>query len=451
MSLYGTSNAFGKDIWVGRCVAQFLKTPGLLYNRMDATTPERIEGRNAFFKIQTQLQLGWAVIAEGGNYPQAVDSVYAEGKLSMIDGAATITLTRHERELLNSDTAAAEPIVAAKMRDGVAQFARQLARLQYQDGTGKLARCATSTATTTVNLQTSVGDTGSANDYDRNAATWLGDLSGSYIDIVDATTGAAIANGTGRQVQSVTRAANGGLSSIVIDAAGGNVTTSSSHVITWSASVAPFSSGTYTSGETGFPGLLAMVASSGTYLNINPATFPQWVSTVVTGSTAGTNDPFSLERLLTLYNRMALVAPDGMEPSAATGHELFSNYGVMGNAVIQLGNQIRFMDPRPGDTPSFGWRRVEGLGIPWNVDVRAPRFNLFALKMSNLYRVRPTNPVNDIFSFTTSGGDMWHLANASSGQGHADKWNAYLAGLIGFMTYARKDHGKLDDIVESGV
>ena len=41
--------------------------------------------------------------------------------------------------------------------------------------------------------------------------------------------------------------------------------------------------------------------------------------------------------------------------------------------------------------------------------------------------VRPMNPMNGLLDFITTGsGDMWHLANATSGQGHATKMLAYL-------------------------
>lgn len=446
MSLLSPTGAFGKDTWLPGCFDQLENTPGLFYNLFDTIDPVRIEGRRTFFKLEKGDSLGQSVIPDGGDFPDAEDPEYAEGQLDMSRLAHTAQLTFGEWEMLNTDAAAAVPVVERKLFKAVQKMTREIARISMMDGSAVLARAAASSASTTVNLQAVDGTGGAAVQADRDRYNWLAG-NRALIDIVDATTGVAITNGTRRKVIDVNPAAN----TITLDAAGGNVSTTTSHRIVWHKSVSSVG-GAYVSGE--FPGVNAILKTDRTYLGINSAAAGNsyWDATVVSGDTPGTNQMISLDRLLKLRNRMANSAGDGMQPSRESEHCVFSNFGVASAAIEYLAPGIRYADPKPGDTADFAWQRVEGLGLMWYTDVHYPHNVLDILHKPSIKRVKPKRTMQEILDFLTVGADsMWHLANASVGQGHAAKVNAYLTGLIALMTPKPAEHGRLDDIIELGV
>lgn len=449
-NLFTTTGAYGKDTWLPRLYEQLEDTPGLFYMHLEANDPERIEGRKAFFKVEMGDSLGNEFTSDGGNFPAPVDATYAEATLDFQRMSHTIELTFGEWEMLQTGDGAAAPIVARKMTNALQKFVRETARVTLMPGDAKLARCAASGPALVVNLQSARGGTSTANQIDRDAFNWLA-ANRARIDIVDATTGAAIANGSNRTIIATSKGAEGGTNTVTLDAAGGNVTTTTSHVITWANSVSAFSSGAYTSGE--FVGVGGIPNTARTYLNINSATAGNqwWDGVAVTGDTAGTNQMITLDRVFRLLNAMALSAADGMQPTAEKGYEFFSNTGVAAAAVQYLAPAIRYMDPTPNDTPDFGWRRVAGLGIPWFVDIHYPHNVLDCWFMPDLHRVRPKVTFNNPMDFVTSGsGSIWHLKNASSGGGHATAVRAYLTALMGVKTGKPANHGRLNDNIELG-
>ena len=51
ISLFTPTGVFGKDTWLDGAWRQVEDTPGLFFNMVDQTEPERAEGRNTFFKL----------------------------------------------------------------------------------------------------------------------------------------------------------------------------------------------------------------------------------------------------------------------------------------------------------------------------------------------------------------------------------------------------------------
>lgn len=451
MSLVGTTNDFGKDIWLEGLYEQYLTSPGQFYNMLADSDPERIEGRNAYFKVKTGNSLGGGVIDEDGDFHQPIDPTHDEARLTMSTLDHTVKLTLKEYEDLNSGRAAAVPVVQYKLGEALEQFKRDIARMCLMDGEGVLARCTTTSGATAVNILTSNGDSGSANQYDRDAFNWLASNQ-AYIDIVSSSTGAAISNGSGRKVTSVNK------SSGIVNIAdgGGNVTTSTSHYITWSGNVVNFSSGSYTSGE--FPGVNAILQKDRTYLGINSNTAGNefWDGTVVgaedRGGTAGTNKLISLDDLMTLITEMAQYASDGMQPTAEGGYCLFSNYGPQNAAVEYLAGSVSYVNPTAGERYDFGGTKATFGGMEWYADVRYPRNVIDCLHKPSLKRVRPTNEVVPMFNFIPGPiNGIWNLQNASSGTGHSAAYRAYLYAQVGMMTPKPAAHGRLDDVKEKGV
>src|SRR5262245_42240853 len=129
--LYSPTDPFGKDNWLPGCISQFLTTPGTFFRMVDDIAPERIEGRNAYFKVRIKRSLGQGTTPQGGAFPAPIDPGYAEGKLPMSRLSHTIELSFDEWEMLNSRNAAAVPVVEEKMGEAVKTMAWDIGRQQY--------------------------------------------------------------------------------------------------------------------------------------------------------------------------------------------------------------------------------------------------------------------------------------------------------------------------------
>jgi hypothetical protein len=436
-----TDSPMSKDTWLPGCTEQLEDTPGLFFNIVDQAEPTRIDGRNCFFKLGIGRSLGQRMVQpRGGDLPQAESRAFDEGVVTVARLAHTIEVTMDEFEMLRREAAAAVDVVADGMAAATSMMTRTLARQSHGDGTSILARADAGGPSLTVNLQETA-----SSQYDRDRGNWL-EANGAIIDIVDATTGAPITNGSDRFIVDVAD----DYSTITLDTAGGNVTTTTSHRIVWAGSVGDFSSGTYTSGEV--VGLGQLMKADRTWMGINSSTAGKsyWNPVVVQGSTPGTPENFSLGRLQSLFVRMAKRSIDGMEPGPQSGHVLFSGHGVAAHAISQYADSIRYVNPEAGDTLRFGFREIEGLGLTWLTDVHYANNVLDCLRIRGEYGikfVRPMNPMNGLLDFITTGsGDMWHLANASTGQGHATKMLAYLTGNFGMCCKKPSDNGRLDDV-----
>ena len=437
MSLFSPSGPFGKDTWRPGLVNQLERTPGLFYNLIDAGEPERIQGRNAYFKLDIGDLLSVTTIGEGGDFPTPIDAEYAEGAYETSRLAGSTGLTFDEWEYLNSDAAAAVPIVQEKLKKALEKLVRELSRQTHMDGSALLARCGVTSASNNVVILATAG-----NQVDRDRWNWLAPRR-AIVDIVNLTTGAAIA--TDRIVTARSKSGN------TVTISGAAVTTSTDHGIVWKDAVDPFSSGTYASGE--FDGLGAAMKVGRTYMGVNSASAGNdfWDPRKTFGGTPGTPEAFSLHRLQELFVEMADYNPEGTQPTPEQGYALFSNLGCMHSALNALQGAVRYVNPQPGDRASFGFSQLEGLGLPWYGDIHYAHNVVDCLRISGFKKVVMANQMQDILDFVTTGsGDMWHLANAASGQGHATKVFAYLTGRFGICTLAPNEHGRMDDVIELG-
>lgn len=452
MSQLGTTNPFGKDTWLPGATKQYEAALGYVFPVMDANPDWRVDGRNIFGKTIVGASLGSKVIpadtgAGAGSFPAGDDATFDEFKLAMSRLSHTIELSYDEFELLNSNDSAAVPVVAAKTTLAVEQITRDALRMMWMDGTARLARCAVSTATTTVNLQSVNGDAGGANQVDRDRWLWL-DSGRAKIDIVSAATGTPIANGVGRKIISTTRDAGG--NTITLDAAGGNVTTAATDVIVWSLNVA--GGGTYTSRE--FPGILAAMDSANTYLNINRATPGKeiWRGNVVTGATAGTNENISLANLHKLIHKIATTY--GKQP-VSSSHYCCYNLGVQGAILTYLAGGIRMGIDNVDVAPKGFQETIPVLGMAGRPDIHAPRNNFFMFcndDDSTFRWVKPKNRRWSIMDFAAGAiQGIWNLKPTAGAASYDAAFLAYLNGLMSLMTPRPNAHGRLTDITEQGV
>lgn len=425
------SSVFPRDVWEKRINRLNEKSPGQFYSMVQNAEPKEISGLDFKFTVETGDPLSAAMTPEGGDFPTPIDGTYTTGVYSAkrITGSVGLTFDEHDR--LQRDPGAAVPISQEKTTNIAAYLVRQKARQVYGDGTAVLARCGnTSSSNTVVILNTA------SSQVDRDDENWL-QPGRALIDIVHGTTGAAVA--TARKIVSRTA------TTIVIDGAAVS-TTSGTHVVTLSGSVAPYSSGTYTSGE--FAGLAAALAQSGTYLGLSRSTYDMMRASSLQGGTPGTPEAWKLARLQNIYAQMAQWSKDGVPPSPATGHVLWSNVGVSNSAINALQSAVRYVEP--GAEPNYGFTMVQGLGMKWYVDTKYSHNVLDILKMDGIYRTRYADEVVAPMQFLPGTDGIWTLANAASGQGHATKFHAYLTETCGLAVTRPKDHGRLDDIEENG-
>ena len=442
MSISGTTNAYGKDMWLRDAVDALERSPGNLYGDLTPQEPIRVEGRNAYFKVRISDQLGFGIVPENGALGRGNDMVYLEGRLTMARLRETIEMSFDEFEMFASYEAGAIPLVTDKMTTAVSTMQRQLSRIIWSDGSARLGRCAASAATTVVNLQVLNGDPGftAGNQIDRDRFNWL-DGQRARIDIVDATTGVPIANGSNRTVIAADLVNN----TITLDTTGGNVTTTTSHIIVWAGSVV---NGTGASRE--FAGMLAAIADTGTYLGIDRAIAGNstWKSYVVNGATTGTNELFTTNSWFKLLNRMARQHPMGQQPTPDS-HTAYSNFGCQAAVVQQLIQGIRYTD---NGTPDVGWRVAELLGIKWKSDHHAPHNNIFLIDPRKAGLVKPKNQRFAMLNFLPGAIDgMWNLANSATAGQHDATYIAYMTGLCGLAVTEPMRMGRLNDMTELGV
>jgi len=438
MGLWAPNGVYGKDTWQPGIVEQLENYPGLLFTMIDRAEPDRIEGNNTYFKLRTGDALSVNMIGEGGDFPTPIDGTYLQGKYETERIAASAGLTFDEWEMLNSGSAAGVPVVQEKMEQILKKTVREIARQTYGDGTGIIARCGNTSTSNTVNLLTTA-----TNQYDRDRVNWLA-ANRIMVDIVHGTTGATVA--TDRRVTAV--AAD--FSTITISGATVS-TTSGTHVITVAKNVGAFSSGTYTSGE--FDGLGQVMKADRTYMGVNSATAGQefWDAVIVQGSSPGTPEAFSLNRLQRLWAKMAVTNVDGSMPTAEQGYALFSNLGPQMSALNALQSAVRYVDAGSTSRPNFGFTTMQGLGLDWYGDIHYQNNVIDCLRIPSIKKVIPKNRLQDVMEFVTNGaGEMWHLANAATGQGHATQRYCYLTGRMGVCTLKPSDHGRLDDVIANG-
>lgn len=437
MSLYSSSSAYMKDTWLPVLNNQLEHSEGSLLKKlgMNYDAPTKIEGRKAFMKLQIGDDTGFGVNAQGGDFSGGGDATYDEATLELMRFNATITLDGHEKGLADSLSAAAAPIIQRKMANAKSRVARELERIAIMDGSGKLAKIA-SVSTTAITLDVA------GSDYtERNAYTWIDDAYRSLYTTVDGTTGADevsdftvsnVAESTNVLTASTSAAASGVGDFIVTGGYGSSAWTTG---------------GAISSRE--FPGLLKMISNSGTYLGINRATSGKAYWKAVEDNNSGTLRTFTETLANTLCNKLARRAEDGMV--SQSDHFAIASPGTWTSYMLNMSTGIRYT---VAETPDIGWGGREMLmmnGIKLYKHIHAPRNMVLVIHTpSTKFVTAKHTPSDQNLEFVTgNGGDIWFPATASSGQGYADKWYAYITGFLGMYSERPRNNAKLDDLTET--
>lgn len=429
---YNTASDYAKDTWLPTFIYQ-LAAPESLLGLFGWTTDHdyRVEGRRAFKKVKIGDDLGFTVLNQGGNYGQPGDITAIEGTLELMRFADTISFDAHEFALLDSIDAGASPkIWKEKSQSAMNRVRRELERMAIMDGTGILAKHAADSALT---ITLDVAGT----DYsERNPYTWIDDALRSRYTLVNPTTGADV-------VQGFTVTASNETTNVLTTSATQTAGTAGDVIVTDYGASAWTSGGVFTSRE--MEGLLAIIDSAGTYQNINRATFPQWGATEINGGGTLRNINESLVHELT--NKTGRRAREGMlvpnKYCALASPGTWTSY----HNLISPG--LRYT---VSENPDIGWGGREMIpmnGVPLYKHSHAPRNMILLARKDGIKFFGPKHDKSEVFSFDEHAGSVFFKRNATSGQGHADGVNAYITGWLGMDAERPRDHGKLDDLIET--
>lgn len=429
MSLYSSSSAFAKDVWLPGLNYELLSEPGTLLGWLGSFADSRvtvdIEGRRSYLKLRIGDSLGQSTISQGGDYPDPGDPTYDEASLSLAHLAHAVSFTMEEMALLESTEAAAVPVMAEKMSAAKESMSSDIERQAWGDGTGILANVASSTGSTITLDATTTAQ------IDRDRYLWVDDANRARYNVVHGTTGAVqVANFTVSDVNEST-----------------NVLTCSSSMTSATSAGVVVRAGTWASGgafnSLEFAGIKAAVSNTGTYMGIDRSASGKGYWQAVTLSNSGTLRPLTEELIHQTMNKIARRA--GRQPTG--DYAAFGSFGTYTayHQIITPGLRYTLES-----TPDIGFGRpLEMLGVPLYRGARCPRNSVYMLKKDSLKFVRPkhTKP-GDLLNFVNLGGSEFFLKNASSGQGHSASVVAYLDGFLGMMTTRPRDHALLADIAE---
>jgi hypothetical protein len=429
LSLYSSSSAFAKDVWLPGLNYELLAEPGTLLGWLGSYADSRvtvdIEGRRSYIKLRIGDSLGQASISQGGDFPDPGDPTYDEASMSLAHLAHAISFTMEEMALLESTEAAAVPIMAEKMNAAKEAMSSDIERQAWGDGTGVLANVASSSGST-ITL-----DATTTSQVDRDRYLWIDDANRARYDVVHGTTGA-------QQVSAFT------VSDI---AESTNVLTCSKTMTSATSAGVVVRSGTWASGGAYYslemPGIKAAVDNNNTYMGIDRTASGKGYWQSVVDDNSGTLRPLTEELIHGVMNKIARRA--GRQPTG--DYAAFGSFGTYTayHQIITPGLRYTLES-----TPDIGFGRpLEMLGVPLYRGARCPRNQIYVLKKDSLKFVRPKhNKPGDLLNFVNLGGSEFFLKNASSGQGHSASVVAYLDGFLGMMTTRPRDHAVLGDITE---
>lgn len=429
MSLYSSSSAFAKDVWLPGLNYELLAEPGTLLGWLGSYADSRvtvdIEGRRSYIKLRIGDSLGQASISQGGDFPDPGDPTYDEASMSLAHLAHAISFTMEEMALLESTEAAAVPIMAEKMSAAKEAMSSDIERQAWGDGTGVLANVASSSGST-ITL-----DATTTSQVDRDRYLWIDDANRARYDVVHGTTGAQQV--TGFTVSDINESTN------VLTCSATMTSATSAGVVVRSGTWA--SGGAYYSLE--MPGIKAAVDSNNTYMGIDRTASGKGYWQAVVDDNSGTLRPLTEELIHGVMNKIARRA--GRQPTG--DYAAFGSFGTYTayHQIITPGLRYTLES-----TPDIGFGRpLEMLGVPLYRGARCPRNQIYVLKKDSLKFVRPKhNKPGDLLNFVNLGGSEFFLKNASSGQGHSASVVAYLDGFLGMMTTRPRDHAVLGDITE---
>jgi len=433
MSLYATASDYAKDTWLPVYPDMLTRSEGSMFQLLGLNPDSRVkmEGRRTYMKIQIGDDLGFGIIAQGGDYPAPGDIASDEATLELARFADTIQFDAHEMALLDSLNAAAAPIMEKKMSASRTRVLRELERMAIMDGSGKLAKVASEVGSV-ITL-----DVAGSEYSERNPYTWIDDPNRSFYGVIDPTDGTWQTSAADSfTISLIAESSNEVTASIDTGGAAAG-----DYIVTYHPGTDAYSSGgSYASPE--FDGILAFLSTSNTYLGISQTSVPQWRSTVLSNS--GTLRDLTEALTLDLVTKVGRRSEKGM--LTPSDYVAICDPGVWNSYHNLLSSGLRYTI---SEMPDIGWGGRQALnmhGIPLVKHFQAPRHDICLLHKDSIDFVGPKHDTSSIVKFEEHGGSIFFKKNASSGGGYADAALCMITGWMGMKTDRPRNHGRLTDL-----
>ncbi len=379
-------------------IREQLRNKWMLLAQIESNSKD-VEGRYAVLSLHTNRSSGVGARAASAALPSAGVQEYAEQRVSIIRNYGALAIDGDLIEASASDKGSFARMLQAEIDGTVTDLKNDVSRQLYNDSTKAIAQCGTTSSSATIVLtsptkvqlkQFHIGmkvDIGTTADYDTVVA--------------DAT------------ITAVDR--SGG--TITIDSA---VTTTSSHYVSRAG----------TDGNE-LTGLREMVAASGTYQNVNPTAYPEWVSTVDdNGGTNRTPTEALFEKVMEDVNF----------ESDEDINLIVTTRGVRRNLAAQYQGQRRYTDSVEIKAGFSAVTVAAGnVEVPLVVDNDCPNNTAFLLNTAHLCQHQMGSP----WSFMDRDGSSLHLVSGF------DKYEAYIYNYHQLTTDRRNAHGLLGDLTEA--
>lgn len=367
---------------------------------------EDIEGRRAVLSLHVRRNSGVGARADGGTLPTAGYQGYAEERIPVKYNYGVGAITGPTIRAMKSNRGSFVRAVDSEMKGITNDLKRDVCRQAWGNADAKIATCTTSNNSAVVSLAT----TTTAVQMRQFSVGMVVDIgtAGSPSTVVSAATISAID-------------ATAGASSITIDSA---ITTSGSHFVFRSGNAVD---ATHINEITG---LQAIVKATGTLHNVNPSTYPDWVSAV--RSNSGTARALS-ENLMAQSVQDAYLA-SGEWPNLGACSE-----GTHRAFAALLTSQKRF----PGTIDlKGGYKALDftaaGPTIPVALDKDCPAKSIFWLNTSHLTEYQESD-----WEFMQEDGAV---LSRTSGK---DEYGFVLFKYHELATDRRNAHSQLQDITEA--
>lgn len=298
---------------------------------------DSVVGKNFTVPLHIGGNEGFAAVAEGGTLPGAGAQQYKETIIPMRYVYSQIELTGPTIKAAKSDAGAFVRAVDSEMKGAAKDFKRQLNRMFWNDGTGVLTACGTTTGSTTVVV--------ASTKYIRP---------GMLVDVIVMANGTTGTGATGRSVVSVTDATH--------------------FIISGAAITTDNTFGVYISGSRGIEvmGLQGICSTSLAIQNLDPATYAWWKANVL--ANGGTPRAIT-EALLQTAMDTTETASDGSVKAILTSFGVRRAY----QALLTTNRQyMNTMDLKGGK------KALDYNGLPLIADKDAPTGKLFCLDTDQL-------------------------------------------------------------------
>lgn len=394
------ANAILKEDYFGPVRDQInVSTP--VYTRLNKNTRD-IVGKEAWIPLRVGLNQGGGARAELANLPVAGRSDWKEAKVALKHYYGAMSVSGPVlRQTAKGDKGSFGRIVDMEAK-GLKDLLGLLMAHDFYMG-HKLASATAQGPVGTLTLAA-----GSNMEYF---------FAGMILDIVDGTTGVAVANGTAREVASVDKTAG-----TVTFTGAANITTLATDILVRTA----------TFGQC-VNGLEDIISATGSLHGVDPALFPDWKSSIEAAFGA-----FTVAKLQALIDR--IVVASGKYPTA-----IFSNYTLQTKYFTTLTANPQYVAIGNGapKTMDGGFRTLEysggGSPIPWVADRLAPGGTLYVVHEPDIQVYTPGD-----WEFLEIGGDAWlpDILGANA----VDRYKAMLWRDMELGAFSRKSHGKAQGV-----